>query len=99
MKITGTYMGLRVYFDEFSVNNPLGSAANSNKILGIYVSGFNDLKIASRRDTIQTIALISSKGQLMPDNYFSNIIMKIELKLNFAHYSEKPLYLILYITR
>ena len=34
--ICGSYILLRLYLDEFSVNNPIGSSADKQKLLGIY---------------------------------------------------------------
>ena len=36
LEICGSYILLRLYLDEFSVNNPIGSSADKQKLLGIY---------------------------------------------------------------
>ena len=61
MKITSSYIILRLYLDAFSVNDPLSSSASKGKILGVYYSPFSNLKIASKRSRIQTLCLIESK--------------------------------------
>ena len=61
MNIAGTFTLLRLYLDAFSVNDPVGSSSNKNKILGFYYSAFSNLKVASKRSTVQTICLVDSK--------------------------------------
>ena len=61
MNIIGPYILIRLYQDAFSANCPLGSSASKNKILGFYYSPFSDLRIASKRSAIQTLALVDSK--------------------------------------
>ena len=61
MDITGPFIALRVYLDAFSVNNPIGSASNKHKILGVYYTPFNDLRISSKRKTVQTLCLLFPK--------------------------------------
>ena len=61
MNITGTFILLRLYLDAFSVNDPLRSSSNKNRILGFYYSAFSNLKVASKRSTVQTLCLVDSK--------------------------------------
>ena len=58
MNITGPVILLRLYLDGYGVNNPLGSSADTNKILGVYYTPVLDPRIASKRQTVQNIALI-----------------------------------------
>ena len=58
MDINGPYIILRVYLDAFACNNPIGSSTGKHKVLGFYYSAFGNLKVASKRSTIQTIALV-----------------------------------------
>ena len=58
MDITGQYIIGRLYMDAFGVNCAIGSSSNKHKILGIYLSPFADLRMASKRNTVQCIALI-----------------------------------------
>ena len=61
MDINGPYIILRVYLDAFACNNPIGSSTGKHKVLGFYYSAFGNLKVASKRSTIQTIALVLQK--------------------------------------
>ena len=57
MNICGPYILLRVYLDEFAVNNPIESSRDKDKIMGVYYTPFVDLKFGSKRSTIQTLGL------------------------------------------
>ena len=59
--MTGPYIPLRVYIDEWASNNAIGSSSTKNKICGFYYTGTWDLKIASRVGTVQTLALLDHK--------------------------------------
>ena len=63
MNITEEYVIARFYLDAFGVNCAIGSASSKHKVLGVYVSIFNDLKICANRSTIQTAALLFDKVQ------------------------------------
>ena len=52
---------LRLYLDGFSINNPLGSSADKDKIVGVYYTACHDQKIASQRQTVQNVALIKQE--------------------------------------
>ena len=47
--------------DAFGTNNAIGSSSDRHKILGMYVSFLMDMKFASKRGTVQTVCLVSSK--------------------------------------
>jgi hypothetical protein len=61
MEIDGAYIIGRLYMDCFGVNCPIGSSRSKDKLLGVYYSVFSDLTIASKRSTIQTVALLNNK--------------------------------------
>ena len=61
LELNGPFILLRVYLDAFTSNNPVGSASGVHKIMGFYLSGLVDLKVCSKRCTIQTISLILQK--------------------------------------
>ena len=61
MNINRQFIIGRMYLDAFSVNNAIGSASNKHKVLGVYITIFNDLRISANRSTIQTVALIFPK--------------------------------------
>ena len=58
MDITSQFIIGRLYMDAFGVNCAIGSSSNKHKILGIYISFFSDLRMASKRNTVQCVALI-----------------------------------------
>ena len=61
MDLHGPFIILRVYMDGFGVNCPIGSSSTKHKVLGVYYSPFDNLEVASRRSTVQTLALLSQK--------------------------------------
>ena len=58
MDLSRQFVIFRMYLDEFSVNCAIGSASNKHKVLGVYITIFNDLRISANRNTIQTVALL-----------------------------------------
>ena len=77
--------------DGFNVNSPIGSASDYHKILGIYYSILTDLVVASKRCTIQTLALIWQKDV---DTFglsfcLKEILSELELLVNEGFYDEK----------
>ena len=63
MDINQQYVIIRMYMDAFGVNCAIGSASSKHKVLGVYFTCFNDLRISANRSTIQTSALLFSKVQ------------------------------------
>ena len=49
---------VRLYLDGFATNNPLGSSADKDKIVGIYYTILHNLKVSAKRNLVQTVCLI-----------------------------------------
>ena len=60
MALSGPTIVLRLYIDAFGINNPLGSSADKDKIVGVYFTGVHHHKVAAQRSSIQTLALYRS---------------------------------------
>ena len=58
--VKGPTLVLRLYIDAFGINNPLGSSADKDKIVGFYFTAVHHHKVAAQRSSIQTLALYRS---------------------------------------
>ena len=81
MEISGSYIPITLYMDEFNANCAIGSSSSKHKILGIYCTPFDDIKVASKRSTIQTIALIFNSDVVKFGLVFCLIRIITDLKM------------------
>ena len=89
--ICGPYIILRVYLDAFGVNSPIGSSSSNHKIMGFYYGPFVILKVASKRATVQTIALVYQRDidYFTLNNCLKNPISQLKQLVNEGFFDDE----------